>query len=75
MWIETTLHSALGLILHHSEYVDPTLVDWIKDKIDQLTGVSATTIVVVLGAATVAFPIGLMALALRRAQRGRGHKR
>ena len=75
MWIETTLHSALGLILHHSEYVDPTLVDWIKDKIDQITGVSATTIVIVLGVAMTAFPIGLMVLALRRARRGRSRSR
>ncbi len=67
MWIE----SALGLILHHSEYVDPTRVDWIKDKIDDIFGLGATSIVVVLGLATVAFPIGLMALALRRARRAR----
>ena len=75
MWIETTLYSAFGLILHHSEYVDPTLVDWIKDKIDQITGVRATTIVIVLGVVTSAFPIGVMALALRRARRARKRKR
>ena len=71
MWVETKFHSTLGLILHHSEYVDPTLIDWIKDKIDQIFGVGPTTIVIVLGLVTVAFPIGLMALALRRARRAR----
>ncbi len=71
MWVETRFDSTLGLILHHAEYVDPTLIDWIKDKIDQIFGVGPTTIVIVLGLVTVAFPVALMALALRRARRAR----
>lgn len=60
--------SSLGLLLHHAESVNPTMVEWIKDKIDDIFGLGPTTIVIVLGAVTIAFPIGLMALALRRAR-------
>ena len=66
------LISSLDLLLHHSEYIDPTLVDWIRHEIDEIFGLGPTTIVVVLGAVTLVFPIGLMALALRRARRARG---
>lgn len=65
------LATSLGLLLHHAESVDPTLIEWIKDEIDAIFGLSATTIVVVLGAVTLAFPIGLMSLAWRRARRAR----
>ena len=63
--------SSLGLLLHHSEYIDPTLVDWIRHEIDDIFGLGPTTIVIVLGAVMLAFPIGLMALALRRSRRAR----
>ncbi|MBT3942777.1 MAG: hypothetical protein HOC77_06720 [Chloroflexi bacterium] len=63
--------SVTGLLLHHAESVDPTLWEWISDKIDDIFGLSAVSIVVVLGIVTLAFPIGLMALALRRARRSR----
>ena len=66
------LNSSLDLLLHHSEYIDPTLVDWIKHEIDDIFGLGPATIVVVLGAVTLAFPVVLMALALRRARRARG---
>jgi hypothetical protein len=72
MWFMNTVTSLPALLLHHSESVDPTLVEWIKDEIDAIFGVSPTTIVVVLGAVTLAFPIGLMVLALRRARKMRG---
>ncbi|MDP6824280.1 MAG: hypothetical protein QF554_13420 [Dehalococcoidia bacterium] len=71
MWTDDALLSPLGLLLHHSEYVDPTLVDWIKHEIDDIFGLGAVAIVVVLGAVTLAFPVGLMALAWRRAGRAR----
>lgn len=71
MGITDALASSLGLLLHHSESVNPTLVEWIKDKIDDIFGLGPATIVVVLGAVTLAFPIGLMALALRRSRRAR----
>lgn len=57
-----------GFLLHHGEAVDPTLIDWIRHEIDAVVGAGPVTIVVVLGAAIVAFPIGLALLARR--QRG-----
>ena len=71
MGIPEALVSSLGLLLHHSESVNPTMVEWIKDKIDEIFGLGPATIVVVLGLVTLAFPIGLMALALRRSRRMR----
>lgn len=60
--------SGLGLLLHHAEAVDPTLIDWIRHEIDSILGVEPATIVVVLGALIVTFPMALMVLARR--QRG-----
>ena len=74
MGITDAVASSLGLLLHHSESVNPTLVEWIKDKIDDIFGLGPATIVVILGALTLAFPIGLMALALRRARRARSDR-
>ena len=74
MGITNGLASALGLLLDHSEYVDPTLIDWIKHEIDDIFGLGPATIVAVLGAVTLAFPIALMALALRRRRRARADR-
>lgn len=71
MGIMDVFEASLGLFLHHSEFIDPTLWEWIQHKIDELFGLGPTTIVVVLGAMTVAFPVGLMALAMRRIRKSR----
>ena len=74
MGITDAVASSFGLLLHHSAYVDPTLVEWIKHQIDDIFGLGPATIVVVLGAVTLAFPIGLMALALRRRGKARANR-
>jgi hypothetical protein len=58
----------LRTFLHHSEAIDPTLVEWILHKIDDVLGLDPTTIVAILGVAIVAFPIwlGLSAIRQRR---------
>lgn len=71
MGIMNALASPFRLLLHHSEYIDPTLVEWIKHEIDDIFGLSPTTIVVILGALTLVFPIGLMVLARRRIRKMR----
>ncbi|MDA0232011.1 MAG: hypothetical protein O3B04_09620 [Chloroflexi bacterium] len=71
MGITDAFASSLALLLHHAESVDPTLVEWLKDAIDDIFGLGPVTIVAVLGAVTIAFPVGLMALALRRRKRMR----
>jgi hypothetical protein len=58
--------SGFGLLLHHSESIDPELMDWIRHEIDAIVGLEPSTIVLVLGAIIVAFPVALMLLARRR---------
>lgn len=58
--------SGFGLLLHHSDAIDPELWDWIQHEIDAILGLEPETIVVVLGAVIVAFPVALMALARRQ---------
>ena len=58
--------SGLGLLLHHSESVDPTLIDWIRHEIDSILGLEPSTIVLALGALIVAFPLVLAMLARRQ---------
>jgi hypothetical protein len=53
-------------VLHHSESIDPTLLDWIRHEIDSVLGLGPVTIVAVLGALIVAFPVTLMLAARRR---------
>jgi hypothetical protein len=57
-------------LLHHSEAVDPTLIDWIRHEIDAILGLDPTTIVIALGAVIVVFPVVLMALARRQRRLG-----
>ena len=56
----------LGLLLHHSEAIDPTLIDWIRHEIDAILGLEPVTIVIVLGAVIVAFPLLLAVLVKRQ---------
>jgi hypothetical protein len=55
-----------GLLLHHSEAIDPTLIDWIRHEIDAILGLEPVTIVIVLGAVIVAFPLLLAVLVKRQ---------
>jgi len=46
------------------------LIDWIRHEIDAILGVEPATIVLVLGALIVAFPVVLMLLARRQRSAG-----
>lgn len=61
----------LGLrsVLHHSEAIDPTLAEWIRHKIDDITGLEPGTIVAILGVVILAFPIWLGISAARQRRR------
>ena len=61
-------------LLHHSESIDPTLLDWIRHEIDSILGLGPVTIVAFLGAVIVAFPVGLL-IAARRQSRAAAHPR
>ncbi|MDE0025090.1 MAG: hypothetical protein OXP69_11830 [Spirochaetaceae bacterium] len=47
------------VLLHHSEPADPTLLAWIRDRIDAILGLGPAAIVLILGALIVAFPVAL----------------
>ncbi len=49
----------LPVLLHHSEPADPTLLAWIRERIDAIPGLGPAAIVLILGALIVAFPVGL----------------
>lgn len=58
------------ILLHHSEPVDPTLLQWIRERIDAVLGLGPAPIVLFLGALIVAFPIALGAwVAMQRRRR------
>ena len=49
----------MPILLHPSEPADPTLLQWIRERIDAVLGVGPASIVLILGALIVAFPIAL----------------
>ena len=58
------------ILLHHSEPVDPTLLQWMRERIDAVLGLGPAPIVLFLGALIVAFPIALGAwVAMQRRRR------
>ena len=64
----------MNILLHHSEAVDPALVEWIVDRINHVLGLEAGAMVLLLGLAIVLFPMGLLGamwFQRRRAARGR----
>lgn len=65
---------APNILAHHSEAVDPTLVEWIRHRIDEIFGVDSGVIVLLLGLVIVLFPVGLLTLAWRRRRAARGQK-
>jgi hypothetical protein len=50
------------LLAHHTELVDPQLVDWLRHKIDDVLGLDSTLMVFALGVVIVLFPLGLLTL-------------
>ena len=47
---------------HHGEPADPTLLVWIKHRLDQLLDLGPWTVVVLLGLVLVAIPVVMMAV-------------
>jgi hypothetical protein len=64
----------LFVILHHAEAIDPDLVDWIQHRIDAITGLEPSALVIGFTILIVAFPIfvGALFLIRRRAMRHDG---
>ncbi len=61
-----------SIVAHHSEPVDPTLVEWIRHKIDDVLGLDASVMVLLFGSLIVLFPVILLTLVWfqrRRAER------
>ncbi len=58
--------SPLRLIGHHAEAIDPDLWDSIKHQIDEITGLNAVAIVILIGVVIVALPLAVIVLATRR---------
>lgn len=61
----------LGSLLHHSEAIDPTLIEWIRHEIDAITGLEPGSIATMLGLVILAFPVWLGVSAARRQRRDR----
>jgi hypothetical protein len=49
--------SALG---HHGEPADPTLLEWIGHRIDELVGIGPVALAAILGLTIVAIPTALV---------------
>jgi hypothetical protein len=58
-------------LLHHSESIDPTLLDWIRHEIDSIVGLGPSTIVLILGVLIVSFPVLVLLSARRQHRAGR----
>ncbi len=56
---------------HHREAADPELLAWNKQLLDQLLGTAGRVVVVIVGLALVAFPIGLVLFYLAQLRRDR----
>lgn len=61
----------LRSLLHHSEAIDPTLIEWIRHEIDDLTGLEPESIATILGLVILAFPVWLGVSAIRRQRHDR----
>ncbi len=55
----------LSLPFHHGEPTDPTLLEWITDKLHELVGLGPWPVVVILGVLIVSVPAALALLAWR----------
>ncbi len=56
---------------HHGEAADPELLAWIKQLLDQVLGSAGWVVVVIVGVALVAFPIGLVLFYITQLRRDR----
>ena len=58
-----------SVLTHHEGSADPTLLAWIKLRLDQLVDVGPWTVVSVLGLVLVAMPFALLAFYLAQRRR------
>lgn len=57
----------LAIPLHHEAPGDPTLMEWIKERMDQVFGFGPEAMVIIFGLAVLAVPtLILIAYALQR---------
>lgn len=56
---------------HHGEAANPELLAWIKQLLDHILGSSALVVVMAVGLALVAFPVGLVLFYLTQLRRER----
>ena len=54
------------IVAHHSEAVDPTLVEWLRHQIDRMTGLDSDVSVLILGSLIALFPVVLLLLVWRQ---------
>lgn len=57
-----------GSLLHATEPIDPTLWQWLSDKIDHVLGISPGVMILIIGVFIVLFPIVVVVYAVRRRQ-------
>ena len=60
------MSTPLRPIGHHAETIDPDLWDSIKHQIDEITGLDAATIVILIGIVIVALPLAVIVLAAKK---------
>ena len=58
----------LSLAAHHGE-ADPILLQWIKDRLDQLLHLGPWVVVALLGLLILAIPVGVVAFYLAQQRR------
>ncbi len=54
---------------HHSEAVDPDLMEWIKDRLDHILDLGPWTIVAGLSVLILLIPVSIIAFYLRQQRR------
>ena len=47
--------------LHHEAPGDPTLMEWIKERMDAVIGLEAEAMVVIFGLMVLVIPVGILA--------------
>jgi len=66
----------LSVSFHHGEVADPTLLEWIKTRLDDLLNLGPWAVVIILGIVIAAIPVGVVAFYLlqQRRQVGRNNR-
>lgn len=59
----------LSVAIHHGEAADPTLLAWIKTRLDDLLNLGPWTVVIVLGIFITAMPVAVVGFYLLQQRR------